>query len=126
MRHLDAQGRKREMNFKSLAMAAALLIAVPVNGFAAEPVTVGDALINNGKGLPSPKQDSVFDILSGGLFGVNVTASGATAKSAGSVFAVLRNAADDLIFTAKLDVKGTALAVWSDEFTLAAGKYTID
>lgn len=114
------------MNYKSLAMVAALLLAVPANGFAAEPVEVGNALINNGKGVPSPKQVSVFDILSGGLFGFNVTASGSNKNSAGSVIAVLKNAADELIFTAKLDVTGTALAAWSKEFTLAAGKYTID
>lgn len=67
-------------NYKSLAMVAAMLLSVPANGFAAEPVVVGDALIYDGECVPSPKQVSVFDLLSGSLFGLQCRGIGIMEK----------------------------------------------
>lgn len=114
------------MNLRSMALAGVMLLAVPLQSFAVDPVGTDKTTVNSGVVIgPGQVFSNAFNVLAGS-FTFNLTADGSNKDTAGGVRASLLNAAMDIVTYLELNVVGkNAYSITSNSFSLAAGSYQI-
>lgn len=114
------------MNIKYLALAGALLCAVPTQGLAVQPVIVDDTVVNKGTGVPNGQiYSNVFSILTAGLFRLDVSAWGSNKDATGSVTANVIDSTNKVIDFVTVNVSGKTRTSAFEDFVLAVGNYRI-